>query len=75
MKNKTDNSLQLAQLWGRLHSLQEEIDNHILPAAHHLGVVKEDDALCTALETCSEQIRNHFDRFKLSAERKKDANS
>lgn len=72
MDSKTNDSLQLAELWVKLRSLQEEIDNHILPVAHHLGVVKEDDELYIALEVCSEQIRGHFDRFKLRAESKND---
>jgi len=70
MDRRTQDSLQLAQLWVDLASVQEKIDNHILPAAHHLGVVKEDDELCTALEACSEKIQAHFARLKLCAESK-----
>ena len=70
MDRRTQDSMQLAQLWLELSSVQDKIDNHILPAAHHLGIVQEDDELCTALEACSEKIRDHFARLRLCAERR-----
>lgn len=69
MEETTHESLQLAQLWMGLHSIQQKIDNHILPLAHHLGGVGEDAELYAALEVCSEKVRNHFDHFKLCAEK------
>jgi hypothetical protein len=60
-----EQSIQLAQLWVKLHETKREIDNVILPVASHLSI--EDPQLMIALEELSERIDSHFNRFRLQA--------
>ena len=62
-------SIQLARLWIALVEVQARIDNEIVPVGTHLGI--EDPELMIALETLSDKIKSHFDRFSLQAVRTK----
>jgi hypothetical protein len=65
----TNDSIKLAQLWIELKEMKDKLDNEILPVSGHLGL--EDPELMIAMEQLSEKIGNHFNRFKLVAETKK----
>ena len=65
IKPTIEESIKLANLWTSLQSCQEKLDNDIIPVASYLGV--EDSELLTALETLSEAINNHFEKFRLIA--------
>lgn len=58
-------SIQLARLWTALTEVQARINNEIVPVGVHLGI--EDPDLMIALETLSEKINTHFDRYTLQA--------
>lgn len=65
----TNNSVKLANLWTDLKVVKDKLDNEIIPVAGYLGI--DDPELMIALETLSEAIENHFERFRLIAENKK----
>jgi hypothetical protein len=58
-------SIQLARWWTAIADVQARIDNELVPVGTHLGI--EDLDLMEALETLSEKIKNHFDRYRLQA--------
>ena len=58
-------SIQLARWLTAIADVQARIDNELVPVGTHLGI--EDPELMKALETLSEKIKTHFDRFKLQA--------
>ena len=58
-------SIQLARLWIALVEVQARINNEIVPVGIHLGI--EDPVLIVALETLSEKIKTHFERYALQA--------
>jgi hypothetical protein len=62
-------SEKLAQVWVGLREVKLKIDGEIIPVGHYLGI--DDPDLILALETLSEKIGNHFERFKLEAIAKK----
>jgi hypothetical protein len=45
--------------------VQARIDNELVPVGLHLEI--EDPDLMEALETLSERIKSHFDRYRLQA--------
>ena len=59
------NSIQLARLWTSLNEVKTKLDKEIIPLGSHLGL--EDPELMIALETLSEKIGSHFDRYRLQA--------
>jgi hypothetical protein len=59
-------AVQLARLWTTLSDVQESLDNIAIPLGHHLSL--EDPELMTAMEELSAKIRNHFEKFRLVAE-------
>jgi hypothetical protein len=69
MPQRQEASLQLAQLWVELQSVEQKITSVILPLMQHLGVTQEDTALTVTLEQCAELISQNFERFKLQASR------
>jgi len=60
-----EDSIQLARLWTSLNEVKFRLDNEIIPLGSHLAL--EDPELMIALETLSERIGNHFDRYRLQA--------
>jgi hypothetical protein len=64
-----NNSNKLAKLWADLYAVKEMLDNEIIPTGGYLGI--EDPELMIALENLSAKIENHFEKFRLFAERKK----
>jgi hypothetical protein len=60
---------QLAKLWVALEEIRNKIDNEAIPLGIHLGL--EDPELMRTLDTLSERIRNHFERWRLVAEPRK----
>ena len=60
-----EDSIQLARLWMSLNELKSRLDNEIIPLGSHLAL--EDPELMIALETLSERIQYHFDRYRLQA--------
>lgn len=63
---KTNDSIKLAQVWLELRNIKDKLDNEILPIGGHLGI--DDPELMIAMESLSEKIANHFERFRLIAE-------
>ena len=68
----TNESIKLAELWVSLGEMKTQLDNEIIPVGSHLGI--DDPELLMAMERLSEQIGNHFNRFRLVAETKKGGN-
>lgn len=64
-----NDSIKLANLWNQLSAVKEKLDNEIIPVAGYLGI--EDSELIIAAEELSAKIQNHFERFRLVAEAKK----
>lgn len=60
-----EQSMQLARLWTALAEVQGRIDSELVPVGSYLGI--EDSDLMIALETLSEKIKTHFDRYTLQA--------
>jgi len=65
-------STKLAKLWMSLGDVKTKLDNEIIPVSGYLGI--DDPSLMVAMEELSEKIGNHFNRFQLVAETKKEAN-
>lgn len=59
-------SLKLAQIWFKLDETKRTIDNVVIPLGMYLEL--DDPELMIALETLSERIGKHFNKFKLVAE-------
>jgi len=62
-----NDSVKLAGLWTKLKTVKDKIDNEIIPVSGFLGL--EDPELMIALEDLSARIQNHFDGFRLVAEK------
>lgn len=60
-----ENSIKLAMLWTSLNEVKSRLDNEIIPLSSYLAL--EDPELMIALETLSERIGDHFDRYRLQA--------
>ena len=67
----TNESIKLAKLWMSLGEIKTNLDNEIIPVSGHLSI--DDPDLMIAMEELSEKIGNHFNRFRLVAETKKEA--
>lgn len=64
-----NNSIKLAVLWAQMKTIKEKLDYEIIPVSGFLGI--EDPDLMIALEELSAKIANHFKRFRLAAEARK----
>lgn len=64
-----ESNLQIARLWTTLEEIRKKIDNEAIPLGTHLGL--EDLELMQALETLSERVGKHFERWRLVAEPQK----
>jgi hypothetical protein len=62
----TNDSIKLAQVWLGLKTIKDKLDNEIIPISGYLGL--EDSELMIAMEELAQKIGNHFNRFKLIAE-------
>lgn len=59
----TTTSFRLAKLWTALEETQQRINNEIIPLGFNLRL--DDPELMSALETVTERIAAHFERFEL----------
>lgn len=70
MAPSPESNSQLARLWVALSDIRGKIDNEVIPLGMHLGL--EDPELMQALKTLSERIEQHFARWRLVTEPRKD---
>lgn len=68
---RPESNTQLARLWVALSDVRDKIDNEVIPLGTHLGL--EDTELMQALETLSDRTGNHFARWRLIAETRKES--
>jgi hypothetical protein len=65
-----DKSKKLAMLWASLQSIQREIQETAIPLGTYLGI--DDPELMIAIETLDSRITEHFKRFRLVAETRRE---
>jgi hypothetical protein len=61
---------QLARFWVGLERIKDELDNTLIPLAAHLDVQREDPQLDEAMQQLSQAVGEHFEKFRLVAERR-----
>lgn len=68
-----NNSIKLAKLFYDLDCLQKQISNEIVPIALHLdrGETEETAELLQTLELAAQTVRDHLEKYRLVAERRK----
>ena len=65
MNPSLDASPKTAQLWHKLHLLQREINNELLPLIAYLEIDKEDAELGETLEACAQAIGKHLRCYQI----------
>lgn len=64
-----NDSVKLAKLWLELENIKDKLDNEVIPVSGYLGI--DDPELMIAMEELSTQIGNHFEKFRLSVQARK----